>query len=158
MTTATKNQTLQELLRTPTPDLLANLLKELGIDKATSVIKAVVTGLAATATPDITSAAVKAAAVITGVSLETGENLPPIGALIALRLTASGTAPSLGVYVFGDSGATAIVPPGGAGLAVGVAKISDDGKTITFPNTVTGFTIIYIPRYNSNQALFGTTI
>ena len=39
-----------------------------------------------------------------------------------------------------------IVPPGGAGAAVGIARLSDDGKTITFPNTVTGFVLHYMPR------------
>ena len=93
-----------------------------------------------------TSRAVKAAATITGLSLDTGEGLPPLGALTSLRVTASGTAGSLGTYILTDPSGTPIVPPGGASAAVGIAKISDDGKTITFPNTVTGFVLQYMPR------------
>jgi hypothetical protein len=29
---------------------------------------------------------------------------------------------------------------------MGIALLSDDGKTLTFPNTITQFTIQYIPR------------
>ena len=52
-----------------------------------------------------------------------------------------------------NSGGTAIVPPGGASTAVGVALLSDDGTTITFPNTVTGVVIEFVP--NSAALLSG---
>ena len=51
-----------------------------------------------------------------------------------------------GTYGVTDAGGTAIIPPGGASASMGIAKLSDDGKTITFPNTVTGFVITYYPR------------
>jgi hypothetical protein len=52
----------------------------------------------------------------------------------------------LGLLFGSEAGGTAIVPPGGAGAAMGIALLSDDGKTLTFPNTITQFTIQYIPR------------
>lgn len=151
MTTLTKVRRIQEVLDAGDLDLLANGLARLGIGKRLSVVKAVVVGLAATASPDITSAAVKAAATISGITLGTGENLPAIAQVVGLRIAASGTATSLGAYIVSDVGATPIIPPGGAGAAVGIARLSDDGKTITFPNTVTAFTIIYIPRVGDTQ-------
>ena len=48
--------------------------------------------------------------------------------------------------MFTDPSGTAIVPPGGASAAVGIAELSLDGSTITFPNTVTGFVLVYSPR------------
>lgn len=143
----TKPMTIQQALEKANPNDLADALRQLGLGKLFAPIKVVVAALTAAASVDITSAAAKAAATITGIdALEDGEFLPPIGSCLALRVTASGTAGSLGVYILGDVAATPIVPPGGAGLAVGVARISDDGKTITFPNTVTAFTLIYTPR------------
>lgn len=143
----TKPLTIQQVLEKADPNTLADALRLLGFGKLLAPIKVVITGLSAAAAVDITSAAAKAAATITGIDeLEDGENLPAIGSCLALRVTASGTATSLGVYQLGDAGATPIVPPGGAGAAVGVARISDDGKTITFPNTVTGFVLEYMPR------------
>lgn len=143
----TKPLTLQQQLEKANPNELADALRRLGLGKLFAPIKVVIAGLTAAAAVDITSAAAKAAATITGIdALEDGELLPAIGACLTLRVTASGTAGSLGVYQLGDAGATPIVPPGGAGAAVGVATISDDGKTITFPNTVTGFVLEYTPR------------
>ena len=145
--TTTKTATLQSILADANPNLLADALKKLGLGTLFAPIKVVVTGLAATATPDITGPLVKAAAVITGIDeLADGVNLPPLGSLLSLRVTASGTAGSLGTYIFTDAAGTAIVPPGGASVAVGIAEISDDGTTITFPNTVTAFVLEYTPR------------
>ena len=91
-------------------------------------------------------AAFKALSTVTGLDLETGENLPPIGHIESLQLVASGTAGSLGSYILGDVSATPAIPAGGANVTPGVARLSDDGKTITFPNTVTAFTFSYFPR------------
>jgi len=144
-TTTTADFILQDLLDQANPNVLPDGFRKVKLGHMFSQVKAVVTALSATATPDITTAAVKAAAVITGITLATGENLPAIGKLVTLRVTASGTAASLGTYILTDSGGTAIIPPGGASTAVGIAKISDDGKTITFPNTVTAFVLMYRP-------------
>lgn len=62
------------------------------------------------------------------------------------RVVTSGTAGSVGSYLVADSGATPVIPTGGASLAPGVAKISADGLTLTFPNTVTRVVTQYIPR------------
>lgn len=34
----------------------------------------------------------------------------------------------------------------GAGANVGLALLSDDGKSLTFPTTVTAFVLEYVPR------------
>jgi hypothetical protein len=124
---------------------VADTLKRIKFGNMASKIKVVVTGLSAAAAIDVTTAAVKAAAAITGITLESGENLPPIGTVHSLRVTASGTATSVGVYTAADPAATLLIPPGGANAAVGVARLSDDNKTLTFPNTITAFTLVYSP-------------
>lgn len=70
----------------------------------------------------------------------------PFGALLvqSARVVTSGTAASVGVYQAADSGATPLLPPGGANTAVGIAKLSADNSTITFPNTVTRVVIRYV--------------
>jgi hypothetical protein len=75
--------------------------------------------------------------------------LPKANVIKSLRITASGTGGSVGSYVVVDSGGTPAVPPVGG---VGVATISDDGKTITFPNTVTGFVVAYLPAAATDLA------
>ncbi len=154
MTTAHKGLTVQKVLDRAEPDITSDALRKVKFGQAMSQVKVVVTALGATATPDITSAAVKAAGVVTGITaLAVGEMLPPIRMIRSLRVTASGTATSLGTYIVSDASGTAIIPPGGASAAVGVALLSDDGKTITFPNTVTAFTIIYEPLCDTQQLL-----
>lgn len=146
-TTATKTKTIRRSLNSGNLNELGVNLQRAKFGNMLEPIKITVAGLAAAAAVDITTAAVKAAATIAGgLELESGENLPAIGQVVGLRISASGTAASLGAYIVSDDGATAIVPPGGAGAAVGIAKLSDDGKTLTFPNTVTGFVLTYIPR------------
>ena len=114
------------------------------IGNVLSTVKAVVTGYAGT-TYDITTAAIKAAAVITGINLATDEMLPPIGHLLTLRVTAAGTGTVVGTYILTDVNGTALTA--GTSAAVGIAKISDDGKTLTFTVTnITAFVIEYIPR------------
>lgn len=144
--TTTRNETLRSVLNDGNLNEIDSALARAKLGNMLSEVKVVVSGLTAASAIDITTAAVKAAATITGLELQSGENLPAIGTLKSLRVSASGTAASLGAYIACDDGATAIVPPGGAGAAVGVAKLSDDGKTLTFPNTVTGFVLTYRPR------------
>lgn len=144
--TTTKTNTVQEELESGNLNTLADALKKAGIARQLQIIKVVVTGLGADANPDITGALVKAAAEITGVTLETGEMLPPVGDVVSCRVTASATGASLGDYHMTDAGGTPLLPPGGAGVAVGVAALDNDGKTITFPNTITAFVLQYRPR------------
>jgi hypothetical protein len=144
--TTTKNETLRSVLNDSNLNEIDAALGKAKFGNMLSEVKVVVAGLTAAAAIDITTAAVKAAATITGLELASGENLPAVGVVKSLRVSASGTAASLGSYIASDPGATAIIPPGGASAAVGVALLSDDGKTITFPNTVTGFVLTYRPR------------
>jgi len=144
--TATKKRTVREGLNQGNPAEIALALQKVKSGNMMSTVKAVVTALTALAAVDITAASVKAAAVITGITLAAGENLPAIGMAMAVRVTASGTAASVGTYILADSAATPLLPPGGANTAVGIASLSADGKTITFPNTVTAFIISYMPR------------
>jgi hypothetical protein len=146
MTTTSQNVDIRQILNMARPDQLADVLKAIKVGNMFSPVKAVVAGLGATATPTINSAATKAAATVTGITLRTGENLPPIGLVKSLQVIASGTAASLGSYIAGTAGSTPLIPPGGAQAAVGIFTLSEDGVTLTFPNTITAFTIEYIPR------------
>lgn len=144
--TSTKLESVQQKLAKSNPQDVADVLKKVG-GKRHALIKVVVTGLAADDNPDITGALVKAAAVVTGIdALAVNEYLPPVGKVLSLRVTASATANSLGTYGVTDKDGAAIIPPGGPGAAMGIAKIDDAGKTITFPNTITGFVLQYEPR------------
>lgn len=148
MTDTVNNSPRLELNRAQ-PGRFDRTLAEMKFGDMLSPIKITVASLGATATPDITSAAVRAAAtVIVGrtPAMKASEMFPPIGQIVNLRVTASGTAASVGTYGITDDAGTAIIPPGGASAAMGIAKLSDDGKTITFPNTVTGFVLTYYPR------------
>lgn len=144
--TTTKKRSVRQALNSGNPADQALGLQKVKVGNMMTPVKATIASLTAAAAVDITAAATKAAATVVGITLDTGENLPAIAAIRSLRVTASGTAASLGTYIVSDAGGTAIIPPGGASAAVGVALLSDDGKTLTFPNTVTGFVITYMPR------------
>ncbi len=72
----------------------------------------------------------------------------PSAALMVMsaRVVTSGTGASVGTYIVADAGVTPLLPPGGAGVAVGIAALAADGTTVTFPNTVTSVVITYLPR------------
>ena len=109
-----------------------------------STVKAVFAGVTGAASYDITTAAMKALATITGIELGDGENLPPIRFVRSLRVTAATTANSVGSYAITDASGTVVTPTAGANL--GIAKLSDDGKTLTFASAdVTAFVIEYGP-------------
>lgn len=126
------------------PGEIASAARKVLLGSMLSEVKVVATGLTAAAAFDITTAAVKAASTITGMTLVTGENLPAIGIVRNLRVATSGTANSVGSYVVCDASGTAVSPTAGANI--GIATLSDDGKTLTFPTTVTGFTLTYYPK------------
>lgn len=142
---------LRDQLNRADLNALADIAKKIGLGDMLSRVKVVATGLTGAAAFDITTAAFKAASVVTGMQLDTGENLPPIGQLVALQVT-TGTAAALGTYIIGPAGtppagATVINPTGGAQLAAGIASLSDDGKTLTFLGAaITGITFIYYPK------------
>lgn len=70
----------------------------------------------------------------------------PALVVMSARVLASGTAASVGTYMVGDAGSTPTLPTGGASAGVGIASLSADGSTITFPNTVTSVVVQYLPR------------
>jgi len=70
---------------------------------------------------------------------------PPALFVQSARVYSSGTAASVGSYMVGDANATVSKPAGGASAGAGVAKLSADGATLTFPNTVTRAVIQYLP-------------
>ena len=144
MTTATQTYSIRQAMDDSNPSLRAEALRDIKLGKQQKKIKATITALTAIAAPDITA--------LVGASLSIVINqgpddivksgvLPPIGKLVSLTCTTSDTANSVGSYAVTDAGGTALTPTAGANL--GLAKISDDGKTITFPTTITGFTIEY---------------
>lgn len=149
--TTTRKKSLRYAMNNGDPAEIATSMRRARMGDMMTPVKVVAAGLTAAASFDITTAAFKELSTITGITLETGENLPAIAVAKSLRITASGTAASLGSYILGDDAATLLIPPGGASAAVGVARLSDDGKTITFPNTVTAFTLQYMPAAETDM-------
>lgn len=145
MTTTSADVTKQQELNRGRPDKIATVFQAMKLgNMLAGSVKVTLTGLTAAATFDITTAAVRAAATISGLDRESSDNLPAIMVVKTLRVTASGTANSVGSYAVSDSGATALSPTAGAN--VGLALLSDDGKSLTFPSTVTAFVIEYVPK------------
>ena len=107
-------------------------------------VKQTFTGLTAADTFDITLLG-------TGLGGIAG-NVPAL-VITALRVTA-GAAAALGSYAVADVAATPLSPA--AGTVVGLATLSDNGKTITFPaaSLVTAFVLEYVPadlsRYDTS--------
>jgi len=139
-TTTLLNKT-RDVLDKADPGKVSDVFRNMKLGTMLAPLKRVFTGLTAAASFDLTA--------IDGTGETAGAANQARTAVLNLnylRVDASGTAASVGNYIVGPPTSTLLVPPGGANVAVGVARISDDGKTITFPNTITGFTISYIPR------------
>jgi len=126
--------TARDQLNSGDPQAVALAAQKIDLGTQCSKIKATFVGLTSAAAQDITSAAAKAAATIAGISLQSGENLPPIGNVLSLRVTAGAAA--AGNRQITDTGGTA---------AAGVTRLSDDGKTLPFEAAVTAFVIVYTP-------------
>lgn len=133
--TTTKIETLQRALNDANPNEVADCLKRVKLGNMLNTVKVTATALTSASAFDITTAAVKAASVIVGLSLDSGENLPASNVIQSVRVTAGAAA--AGLRQIGDSAATA---------SATVAKVSDDGKTITFEAGVTAFVLTYMPR------------
>ena len=144
--TTTKTATLRRVLNDADPTKIADALRLLRFGNRQVNIMVVAASLTAAASFDVTTAAFLAKCTVTGITLDTGENLSAIMNLHTLRVTASGTAASVGTYIVSDASGTPTLPTGGASAGVGIATISADGKTLTFPNTVTAFTFSYQSR------------
>jgi hypothetical protein len=123
MTTQIIADTLAVELNTANPDTLADALRKVQLGSLLASVEYDTGTITASATVSI----------------------PAPGALLvqSARVVASGTIGSVGTYLVGDSAATPAVPGGGVS---GVAKITADGLTITFPNTVTRAIVRYIPN------------
>lgn len=147
MATTTADVTLLQILNKGNLNTLGLALAKMKLGNMNAAVKLTVTGLTAAGSFDITSTTIRDAAntgSITGLERVASDLLPPISVVKTLRVTASGTANSVGSYAMTDAGGTAVSPM--AGTNVGLAKISDDGTTISFPSTVTAFILEYVPR------------
>jgi len=141
--------TLQQVLNKANLNQLATILQKMKLGNMLNPVKVVVVGLTAAAAIDITTAAVRAASTITGLERDTGDSLPAILSVTALRVTEVGGVGTgaLGARSVTDAGGTAGAP---GSYGPGIALLSDDGKTLTFEGTVTGFVLEYIPRSNTD--------
>lgn len=135
---------IRKILNSGKLGTLADLAKKVKLGNMLSLIKVTVASLSADDNPDITSAEVLAAATVEGITLDDGEMLPAIGQVVSLRVTTSGTAGTVGTYVVSDDGGSAVSAT--THTVAGIALLDDDGKTITFPTSITGFEIHYYPR------------
>jgi len=136
--TNTKNRTLQLVLDEANPNDLSVALQQAKLGTILAPLKRAFTGLTAAAAFDLT--------LIDGTGETTGTGNPnrlPAAHVRTLRVTASGTGATVGAYFVTDAGGTAV--SAATSGAAGIALISDDGKTITFPTTVTAFVIEYVP-------------
>lgn len=122
--TTTQTETLKSALNEANPNKLADAMAQIDLG---DILTPLVTD----------TGAITASATVT---LD-----PPALMVQAARVVTSGTAASVGSYLVSDASATTSIPPGGASSGAGVAKISADGTTITFPNTITRAVIQYIP-------------
>jgi len=151
MSTTNRNQTLKTTMDDANPSNFNAAAARVKLGTMLAPTKQTFTALTAAAAIDITTAA-SAAAASPGVDTdEELTTLPAILSVTTLRVTASGTAASVGSYIISDTGGTPTLPTGGASAGVGIATLSDDGKTLTFPNTITAFVITYIPRPSSDM-------
>lgn len=144
--TNTKPRTLQVVLDEANPTEIADGLAQLDLGTVFTVLKRAFTGLTAAAAFDLTL--IDGTGETVGIS---NVNRRPANLVRTLRCTASGTANSVGSYVVTDAAGTPTSPT--ASTIVGLATISDDGKTITFPTTVTAFVIEYMPLTVSAAAM-----
>jgi len=143
MPTTTKPSTLAAELDRASPGDVSDALRMVGLGRLLDPVKVTVAGLTAAAAVDVTAIPRALVTINQGLKgLAAGEALPAILAVTALRVTAVG-AGALGPRVATDVGGT----PGAPGATgPGIATISDDGKTLTFEGTITGFVLEYIPR------------
>lgn len=119
--TTVKTTTVKDVANSGNLNQLADVAQKAKLGDMLQPVKLVKTGLTAASSIDITSVAL-------------GSN-PACGCVGTLRVTAGAAA----------AGDRAITDAGGTASAT-VAKISDDGKTLTFEANVTGFVMTYMPR------------
>lgn len=132
--TTERSQNLQAALSVANPNNLADALRLVNLGYMLTKVKAVFVGLTSDDDQVITSAAAKAAATITGITLAVGQNLPPIGKVVSLRVTAGAAA----------AGGRGILDVAGT-PTTGYATLSDDGSALKFEAAVTAYVIEYYP-------------
>jgi hypothetical protein len=123
--------TIQSALDQARPGQTDDLLALIHLGTMLTPLKRIFTGLASSATQNLTE--------IDATGETTGPSNPNRLAALLISTLRSAAA----VYIVTDAGGTASAP-GASGP--GIALISDDGTTITFPSAVTAFTIEYMPR------------
>ena len=139
--TDTYTPTARDELNSGNIGAVARALQALKAGNMASKIKVVATSLTGAASFDITTAAFLAKCTVTGITLKTGETLPPVGQVVALRKV---TASQAAICVMTDKDATATA---GSATLPAFTTLSDDGKTIGFETSanVTAFTLEYYP-------------
>lgn len=123
MTTATKLNTVKNVLDNANPNDIHAALQQLQLGTLLSRIEEDSGAITASATYKLTK---KAAMVCSA------------------RVVTSGTAGSVGSYLVGDSASTPVAPAA-ANTQPGVARLGTDDQTLTFPNTVTRVVVVYLP-------------
>lgn len=129
-TTTTAVQTLKDALNRGNLADIADAIKKIGLGSMVSPLKRTFTGLTSASFFDLTT--------IDGTGETVGAaNANRVAALVVgtMRVTAGAAAT-----------AARFMTDGGGTASATVAKISDDGKTVTFEAGVTAFIIEYIPR------------
>lgn len=138
-------ETIRRVLNAGRTEQLPAGFSKVKLGNMLSVVKVTVSALTPAGTHDITTATFKNASTITGLNLDTGENLPAIGKVISLRVTAATTGSTVGSYGVTDASGTAVTA--NTSSVMGIATLSDDGKTLGFPTAdVTAFVLVYEPR------------
>jgi hypothetical protein len=136
--TTTKTISVQATLNAGNANEVSDCLRLMKAGYQLSPIKATFSGLTSSAVQFIGSAVTKAAAVAgsgtKGITLDTNENYPAIGLIKSVRVTTGAAA----------AGPRQVVDAGGTASA-SVALLADDGTTLTFETTVTGYVIEYYP-------------
>lgn len=139
-TTTTKSRSLALVLNESNPNEIASALQKLALGTLLTPLKRTFTGLTGAATYDLT--AIDGTGEIVGTA---NPNRLPALAITSLRVTAATTATVVGAYGTTDIGGNVVSPA--THTIMGVALLSDDGKSLTFASAdVTAFVIEYIPR------------
>lgn len=144
--TTNRLSTIERVLNKADPDVVADVFRKMKLGQMLTPRKITFSGLASSATQDITTAAALAAATCVPALPAEVTKLPPILSVISLRVTAGTLA--AGPALVTDSGGTATAI---GALSNHVVLLSDDGKSLVFQAAVTGFVLEYIPRAASGD-------
>lgn len=128
---STDPQSILAVLQAANPNTLPDMLRKQRVDRMFQPITATCT-IASGTSIDITTLRAGTEAVVSSNSpIEAGELLPPVRYVRSLRV-ATGTA--TGTRMITDASGTA---------STTVAKLSEDGKTLTFEAAITVFVLVY---------------